>query len=68
MSDNYRQYSAITVTQAMTALVTVVTLATGIVLASEIVLTLFLAVLFAVFLRHVARIGDQECLCPRDGR
>ena len=64
MSDNYRHRSAISITQAVTSLVVVASLATGIVLASEIVLTLFLAILFGVFLRRLASKIDQWVPLP----
>ena len=54
MSDSYRRKSAISVAQAVTTLVVVGTLAAGIIFASEIILTLFLAVLFGVFLNRLA--------------
>lgn len=59
MNDNYRHRSAISVAQAVVTLVVVTTLATGVVFASEIVLTLFLAVLFGVFLCRFASKIDQ---------
>tara|TARA_R110002095_G_scaffold99706_3_gene87669 strand:- start:1424 stop:2602 length:1179 start_codon:yes stop_codon:yes gene_type:complete len=52
MTDTFQKRSASTITRAITTLVVVVILATGLVITWEIVLTLFLAVLFGVFLTH----------------
>ncbi|QDU08757.1 pheromone autoinducer 2 transporter [Gimesia aquarii] len=50
MTENYQKRSAITIAQAMIALVVVVIMASILVVASEIVITLFFAILFSVFL------------------
>ncbi|WP_299465097.1 AI-2E family transporter [uncultured Gimesia sp.] len=54
LADRDQKRSTNTITQAATTLVVVVMLAAGLVITWEIVLTLFLAVLFGVFLNHAS--------------
>ena len=65
MSDNHRRRSAISVAQAVTSVVIVGILTAGIVYASEIILTLFLATLFGVFLSRLARVIDRWISLPK---
>tara|TARA_R110002111_G_scaffold262872_1_gene342319 strand:+ start:35390 stop:36568 length:1179 start_codon:yes stop_codon:yes gene_type:complete len=64
MTDTFQKRSASTITRAITTLVVVVILAAGLVITWEIVLTLFLAVLFGVFLTHAGSKMSQLLSIP----
>ncbi|RMF42817.1 MAG: hypothetical protein D6753_06605, partial [Planctomycetota bacterium] len=62
--ETYRRQSAISVTQATVTVVALIVLGTVFVVASEIVLTLFLGVVFAVFLKRLALLIDSAIPLP----